>query len=100
MLMTDQTATVAQMTEAVCATEAVIAEMRREIAGKRLREKRAAFEALFNAIDSSDVDRLTAALVEGRRVELDEDDLDKAQVSWKSCTPLQTNSERRSQSES
>jgi len=25
---------------------------------------------LFNAIDSSDVDRLTAALVEGRRVEL------------------------------
>jgi len=80
MLMTDQTATVAQMTEAVCATEAVIAEMRREIAGKRLREKRAAFEALFNAIDSSDVDRLTAALVEGRRVELDEDDLDKAQV--------------------
>ena len=39
MLMTDQTATVAQMTEAVCATEAVIAEMRREIAGKRLREK-------------------------------------------------------------
>ena len=43
-------------------------------------KKRAAFEALFNAIDSSDVDRLTAALVEGRRVELDEDDLDKAQV--------------------
>ena len=44
--------------------EAFVAEMRREIAGKRLREKRAAFGASFNAVDSSDVDLLTAALVE------------------------------------
>ena len=36
MLMNDQTATVKQVTEAAYATEVVVAEMRREIAGKRL----------------------------------------------------------------
>ena len=35
ILMKDRTATVEQMTEVVCATEAVVAEMRREMAGKR-----------------------------------------------------------------
>ena len=63
ILMNDQTATVEQLTDVVCATEAVVAEMRREMASKRLREKIAASEVLFNAIGSSDVDRLTAALL-------------------------------------
>ena len=73
MLMNGQTATVKQMTEAVYTTEVVVAKMRREISGKRLRDKRAAFEALFNAVDSSDVELVTAALVRRRRVDLDEE---------------------------
>ena len=65
--------TVKQMTEAVSATEVVVAEMRREIAYQQLREKCAAFEALFDTVDSSDVELVTAALVKGRRVGLDEE---------------------------
>lgn len=78
--MLDQTATPEQLRSAIGAAESLIDEARRELANKQLRERRAAYEELAQAVDQGDEDRLDAAVNRARRAEVNADDLGKAEA--------------------
>lgn len=78
--MADQHTTADQLKESILAVEALVHEARREMQSKKLRERRAIYEKLFAAVDRSDEDELALLIPEARRVEIDEQDVDKAEA--------------------
>uniref|UniRef100_A0A7S1AGM8 Uncharacterized protein n=1 Tax=Noctiluca scintillans TaxID=2966 RepID=A0A7S1AGM8_NOCSC len=78
--MADQHTTADQLKESILAVEALVQEARREMQSKRLRERRAIYEKLFAAVDRSDEDELARLIPEARRVEIEEQDVDKAEA--------------------
>mmetsp|Transcript_79909 Transcript_79909/g.154425 ORF Transcript_79909/g.154425 Transcript_79909/m.154425 type:complete len:546 (+) Transcript_79909:73-1710(+) len=79
-VMMDQSATVEQLQQAIGAAEALIGEAKRECAAKLLRERRAAYERLHAAIDSSNEELLVEAIAVARRVEVDSEDIVKGEA--------------------
>jgi len=79
VLMTTNNVTTVELKSAIGAVEAMVGEARRELERAEFREKRAAYEALFAAIDKKDEKLIEAALVVGEKVGLDESDMEKGQ---------------------
>jgi hypothetical protein len=79
-VMTDRNASVDELQQAILAAEALIGEARRECDNKRLRERRAAYERLHAAIDSSNEELLVEAIAVARRVEVDSEDIVKGEA--------------------
>ncbi|CAE8713815.1 unnamed protein product, partial [Polarella glacialis] len=79
-VMTSQTATAAQLRQAIGGAEALLDEARRELASKQLRERRAAYEQLHVALDKADEDLLAAALEGARKAEVDAVDILKGEA--------------------
>eukprot|EP00442_Polarella_glacialis_P025672 CAMPEP_0115166904 /NCGR_PEP_ID=MMETSP0227-20121206/74368_1 /TAXON_ID=89957 /ORGANISM="Polarella glacialis, Strain CCMP 1383" /LENGTH=762 /DNA_ID=CAMNT_0002579461 /DNA_START=75 /DNA_END=2365 /DNA_ORIENTATION=+ len=77
-VMTSQTATAAQLRQAIGGAEALLDEARRELASKQLRERRAAYEQLHVALDKADEDLLAAK--GARKAEVDAVDILKGEA--------------------
>lgn len=69
-----------QLRQAVSGVESLLDEARRELASKQLRERRAAFETLHEAIVKADEGLLAEAIQQARDAEVDEEDVEKAEA--------------------
>jgi len=69
-----------ELGEAIASVEAMLGEARRELQSRRLRERRAAYEALHSAETSGEEDMLARALAEARRTEVDNEEIQKAEA--------------------
>lgn len=78
-VMTSGKATVDELRSAIASVEAVLDEARRELDRKQLRERRAAFEHLYHAIDKADEDMLEQAIQAAQAADVDDEDILKAQ---------------------
>mmetsp|Transcript_27450 Transcript_27450/g.63458 ORF Transcript_27450/g.63458 Transcript_27450/m.63458 type:complete len:994 (-) Transcript_27450:48-3029(-) len=78
-LLANPTASATQLRQAIESQESLLQEARREVAGKELRERRAALEMLHNAVQQHEEISLTLAIAEGRRVGVDPCDLELAE---------------------
>lgn len=78
---------------AIESVEALVSEAKRELQGRRFRERRAAFERLHAAIDADDEGMLEAALAEARRTGVEEEDLEKGAAALQELRAL-TDEER------
>lgn len=79
-VMTKPGSTVDEMRSAIHAVEALVGEARRELAAGQLRERRAAFETLYEAIAKADEGLLESAIAQARRAEVDAEDVEKAEA--------------------
>lgn len=77
LVMTSPNASTDELRSAISAVEALVEEARRELARKELREKRAAFEQLGNAIDKADEKLLEIALNTAVKAGLSPQDIKK-----------------------
>eukprot|EP00927_Polykrikos_kofoidii_P037996 TRINITY_DN32229_c0_g1_i1.p1 TRINITY_DN32229_c0_g1~~TRINITY_DN32229_c0_g1_i1.p1 ORF type:complete len:1020 (+),score=175.17 TRINITY_DN32229_c0_g1_i1:38-3061(+) len=80
-VMTRSEATTVEMEEAISSVEALLNEAKHELSGKQRREKRAAFEALYEAIDARNEAELENALARARLVGVDTEDVEKAEIA-------------------
>lgn len=78
-VMTSGKASVEELRSAIASVEAVLDEARRELDRKQLRERRAAFEHLYHAIDKADEDLLEQAIQQAQAADVDDEDILKAQ---------------------
>jgi len=78
--MTKGATTTPELKEAIGAVEALLGEAKRELAGKQLRERRAAYEVLHAAMDRGEETQLIQALEQARRAEVEADDLSTAEA--------------------
>eukprot|EP00438_Fugacium_kawagutii_P019355 Skav210199 [mRNA] locus=scaffold1264:106223:115811:- [translate_table: standard] len=78
-VMTSGKATVDELRTAIAGVEAVLDEARRELDRKQLRERRAAFEHLYHAIEKADEDLLEQAILQAQIADVDDEDILKAQ---------------------
>lgn len=69
-----------QLRQAVGAVESLLDEARRELAAKQLRERRAAFEQLHEAVAKADEENLDIAIKAARAAEVDAEDIEKAEA--------------------
>jgi len=79
-VMTDNSATLDQLRQAIGSAEALIGEAKRELAGKQFRERRACFERLHAAMDSGKESLLIEAIALARRAEVDAEDIVKGEA--------------------
>mmetsp|Transcript_63386 Transcript_63386/g.175698 ORF Transcript_63386/g.175698 Transcript_63386/m.175698 type:complete len:929 (+) Transcript_63386:66-2852(+) len=79
-VLTDRSATLEELRQAIGAAEALLGEAKREFAAKQLRERRAAFEQLHAAIDNGNEDLLVEAIALARRAEVDAEDIVKGEA--------------------
>jgi len=67
-----------ELRNAIGSVTALLEEARRELSAREHRERRAAYERLYEALESEDEESLVAAMAEARRNDVDEVDIDKA----------------------
>jgi len=79
-VLTDRHATLGQLRQAIGAAEALLGEARREYAAKQLRERRASFEHLHEAIEGENEETLAEAIARARRAEVDAEDIVKGEA--------------------
>jgi hypothetical protein len=79
-VLTDSHATTEDLKQAIASAESLIDEAKRELAAKQLRDRRAAFEQLYAAMEKADEKLLEEALITARRVEMPEEDVAKAEA--------------------
>lgn len=91
--MTDTGATTEELRSAIQANQAVLDEAKRELRARELRERRAALETLYAAIAHEDEAELEDAISEARRVQVDVDDVKKADAALQTLRAL-TSEER------
>jgi len=89
-VMADHLATPEQLRLAILAVESLVGEARRELANKQLRERRAAFERLHEAMDKGDENLLEDALCLARRAEVDSQDIMKGEAKLEELRSLTT----------
>lgn len=79
--MTKQGTTTSELRQAIKAVEALMDEARRELGNAQLRERRAAFEALYHAIDHSDDEIvLEEAIEKARLADVEIEDIQKGEA--------------------
>jgi len=78
-VMMNNSSTLEDMKEAIAAVKSYIDEAQREYTSKLSRERRAAFENLHEAIEKADETALERALIAARRVEMEKEDIQKAE---------------------
>jgi hypothetical protein len=82
-VMTRSDASIEEMREAVLGAEALLAEAKRELASRDLRQRRAAYEALCSAIESQKEDAedvLAEAISKARQAQVDAVDIEAGEV--------------------
>ncbi|CAK0893018.1 unnamed protein product, partial [Prorocentrum cordatum] len=87
-VMTSHGSTTAELREAIKATQALLDQAGRELAAKQLRERRAAFEQLHQAMDKEDEAALEAALVAARAAEVESVDIEKAEAKFEALRSM------------
>lgn len=78
--LTRQGTTTSELRQAIHAVESLVEEARRELKNSELRERRAAFEALHNAIDKGEEDPLEIAIEEARLADVAVEDIAKGEA--------------------
>lgn len=78
--LTTKGTTTAELRQAIQAVEALVEEARRELERAMLRERRAAYEALYHAIDRGDEEILELAIEKARLAEVQIEDLTKGEA--------------------
>jgi len=79
-VMLSLTATPAELRNAIAATEALVEEARRELRHKELRERRAAYEQLKNAIEKADEEPLAEAIEFARRTGVEVEEISQGEA--------------------
>lgn len=79
-VMAKPAATVGELRSAINAVDSLVGEARRELANSQLRERRAAFEALYEAIAKADESLLEKSIASSRHAEVDTEDIEKAEA--------------------
>lgn len=79
-VMTKQGITSDELRQAIGGVEALLDEAKRELERKMLRERRAAFEQLHNAIEKADEVLLQESLVAARRANVEAEDIQKGEA--------------------
>lgn len=77
-----------ELAHAIDGVEAMLAEARRELAAVRLRERRAAFERLHEALRGSEEGRLAEALEAARRADVEQEDVEMAEAKLQELRSL------------
>lgn len=75
---------------AIQAVDALVNEARRELAGRQLRERRAAFEQLHVAMEKRDEEALTEAVAAARRANVDLEDIVRGEAALRELQSLST----------
>jgi len=75
-VMTSTCALTEELRQAIGSVEALLAEAKRELAARELRERRAAYERLYNAMGSSNASELEEAIAVASGLDIDATDID------------------------
>lgn len=90
--LTRRDTTTTELRQAIRGTEALLEEARRELSVRETRERRAAYEALHNAIEGDDEDTLELAINRAMLAEVDHEDIRRGEAKLtelRSMTPEQ-----------
>jgi len=77
--LTNQSTSTDELHEAISSVEALVNEAKRELAVRRLRDRRSAYEQLHEALERNAEGQLASALCAARRAGLDSQDMSKAE---------------------
>jgi len=80
LALTRQGTTTSELRQAIHAVESLVEEARRELKNSELRERRAAFEALHNAIDKGEEDPLEIAVEKAKLADVAVEDIAKGEA--------------------